>query len=399
MTNVDKLYEVIHSNQMHDYEETNMAFIAAKLVQLSYTWDKKLTLILRCDFIDEKAYWFIRYFRSKKVEPSCILTTRVNFKKYSEGGILGIPVIDIDKINYENTKNSILIIVSRESDKQIFTQEDYKEADYGFCFRARGYMQFTRDRGIENYYHLMQNETKYYDTLKRLEDEESKKTFIEVIRSLIENDIYRYHEYKSEIKYFDDTIYKPLNEKEVWINCGSCTGDTILHYLSLRREFKKIWAVEIEDKMIKHLKEIFSLLPQNIQGRISLYNKLLEGGDSVNNIDHVFKDEKISLINMDIEGAEMMVLEGAKSKIKEDMPVLAIAAYHKPEDLVDIPKFILNLSENYHVFFRKYRGYCPEAMNEYIYYAVPPERIVKNETFGSCPIRSNSGLFKCRKDI
>lgn len=373
---VDKLHKVIHQDRMYDYEEVSMAFIATKLVQLQLSWNKKMSLVLRSDFINDMTYWFIRYFRSKNIEPSSILSTRSNKEKYPKG-VLGIPIVVIEEMNIENTKNSILIIVNRESDKQIFSQKDYREADYGFCFRARGSLQFSRKRGIENYYYIMQNEDAYYRLLDKLEDDESKKSFVEVIRALIENDIYRYNEYKSEIKYFDDKIYKSLGENEVWINCGSCTGDTILHYLTMKKEFEKIYAIEIDKKMVTHLEEMFGLFPQEIKQKIMIYNQCLEGCNSEFNIDYIFKNEKISLINMDIEGAEMTVLEGAAEKIKGDKPVLAIAAYHKPDDLLAIPDFIWKQSSDYHIYFRKYRGYCPDALNEYIYYAVPTERMIR----------------------
>ena len=94
-----------------------------------------------------------------------------------------------------------------------------------------------------------------------------------------------------------------------------------------------------------------------------------------NSIDKLFRTESVTLINMDVEGAEMIILESAEKTIKEQSPVLAIAAYHKPEHLVNIPKFIKELNDDYHLYFRKYRGYAPEAINEYIYYAVPTARV------------------------
>lgn len=371
---MNELYEIIHENRMYDYEEVNMAYIAAKLIQLQAGWGKNFSLVLRSDFIEDETYWFIRYFRSKNIEPAVILSTTPNKEKYYEG-VLGIPVAVIGEMNIENTKNSVLIIINRESDREILTQEDYKESDYGFCFRARGKLQFTRKRGMANYLYILQNEDEYYKVLNQLEDEESKQTFVEIIRCLLENDIYRYNEYEPEIKYFDDSIYKSLGEKEVWINCGSCTGDTIIKYLLSGKDFGKIYAVEIDKKMIDHLNKLFSLFPKDIAEKILLHDRCLEGAESTGNIDHIFEKENISLINMDIEGAELMVLEGASQKIREDMPVLAVAAYHKPEDLITIPQFICRQSSDYHIFFRKYKGYCPEVINEYIYYAVPTHRM------------------------
>jgi hypothetical protein len=366
-----ELYEIIHGDRMYDYEEVNMTFLAAKLVQLSSKWERKLTLILRSDLINEWTYWFIRYYRGKNIEPCGILSTALNKERYVK--VSGIPVITINELNVENTTNSILIVINRESDVGFFTQPDYRESEYGFYFRARAELGFCRDRGVENLYYIMQHEEEYYKILAELRDEESKKTYIEIIRSLIENDIYRYKEYESKNKYFDDKIYRPL-ENEVWINCGSCTGDSILHYLALERQFKKIYAVEIEDDKIQHLERLFELFPKAVKEKIKMCTKAFEGGDSEYSIDNILRKEKVTLINMDIEGAEMTVLEGAIEKLRKDRPVLAVAAYHKAEDLIAIPNFILENSENYLIYLRKCRGYRPDVMNEYIYYAVPVER-------------------------
>ena len=163
---MNELYEIIHENRMYDYEEVNMAYIAAKLIQLQAGWGKNFSLVLRSDFIEDETYWFIRYFRSKNIEPAVILSTTPNKEKYSEG-VLGIPVAVIGEMNIENTKNSVLIIINRESDREILTQEDYKESDYGFCFRARGKLQFTRKRGMANYLYILQNEDEYYKVLNQ----------------------------------------------------------------------------------------------------------------------------------------------------------------------------------------------------------------------------------------
>lgn len=50
-------------------------------------------------------------------------------------------------------------------------------------------------------------------------------------------------------------------------------------------------------------------------------------------------DETVDLIKMDIEGAEMSALSGCKRTLKTG-PDLAIAAYHRPADLVELPSFL-----------------------------------------------------------
>ncbi len=50
--------------------------------------------------------------------------------------------------------------------------------------------------------------------------------------------------------------------------------------------------------------------------------------------------ERLDFIKLDVEGAELEILEGAVETIKKFKPKMAISVYHKPEDIITIPKFI-----------------------------------------------------------
>jgi hypothetical protein len=57
--------------------------------------------------------------------------------------------------------------------------------------------------------------------------------------------------------------------------------------------------------------------------------------------------ERVDFLKVDVEGADLGVLEGASETIRRDRPRLAIACYHKPDDLVAIPDFIASLGVEY----------------------------------------------------
>jgi hypothetical protein len=76
---------------------------------------------------------------------------------------------------------------------------------------------------------------------------------------------------------------------------------------------------------------------------------------------------------MDIEGYEKEALWGSRRILAEAKPVLAVCAYHKSEDLWQIPLLIHALQPEYQMFLRRYA----EGAYELIWYAVPTNRILR----------------------
>ncbi len=81
--------------------------------------------------------------------------------------------------------------------------------------------------------------------------------------------------------------------------------------------------------------------------------------DSANSIqvvalDEILYDKGVTFIKMDIEGAELEALKGAKKIISEQKPKLAICVYHKPEDIWVLPELILEYNKDYKFYLRHY---------------------------------------------
>jgi FkbM family methyltransferase len=79
--------------------------------------------------------------------------------------------------------------------------------------------------------------------------------------------------------------------------------------------------------------------------------------------------QRVDFIKMDIEGAEMDAIEGAKEIIRAFKPRLAISCYHKPADLWEIPQKLMSLNPGYKLAF----GHHSPVQWESVFYAVQPE--------------------------
>jgi FkbM family methyltransferase len=56
---------------------------------------------------------------------------------------------------------------------------------------------------------------------------------------------------------------------------------------------------------------------------------------------------QVDFLKMDVEGAELEVLKGATYTLKAQQPRLALATYHRPDDLAVFPAFIASLGLEY----------------------------------------------------
>ena len=74
----------------------------------------------------------------------------------------------------------------------------------------------------------------------------------------------------------------------------------------------------------------------------------------VRRLDDLLEGRKVTFIKMDIEGPELAALRGAEQIIRKQRPKLAICVYHKPEDMWEIPEFILRCHPDYRLYLRHY---------------------------------------------
>jgi FkbM family methyltransferase len=175
-----------------------------------------------------------------------------------------------------------------------------------------------------------------------------------------------------------------FEEGEVFVNCGAYNGDTIKDYLDIVGEkCEKIYALEPDKNNIELLEEYVEsnnlsdrveICPVGVSdekktlrfsGEGGMKSKIDEKGETlvpVDSIDNIVGENRITFINMDIEGAEMDALRGAAETIKRHKPTLAISAYHRRNDCIDIPKYIRSLVPGYKFYFRLHKPIAIDAV-------------------------------------
>ncbi len=186
-------------------------------------------------------------------------------------------------------------------------------------------------------------------------------------------------------QYFDDSVIKP-KEQEVFLDCGSLDCITCLRFREwVGGNYNLIYSFEPDLDNLENCKkniekynlQNIELLPYGVwDKKDELHFFSARGGSSISNkgekiiktisIDEVLNGEEATFIKMDIEGAELNALIGAKETIKKWHPRLAISIYHKPEDLIEIPEYIRELDPNYKFYLRHYSS----SLFESVLYAI-----------------------------
>jgi FkbM family methyltransferase len=195
--------------------------------------------------------------------------------------------------------------------------------------------------------------------------------------------------------YFPPDIFR-LSPDEVLVDCGAFDGDTIRLLLSVTPNFKAFYAVEADTVSIQKLQSYIRTLSPDVAAKIheldyavgaerctlqfvmsgAATSKIEDAGVEVAciPIDELFADIPVTLIKMDIEGAEFDALRGGAKVISRDGPILAICVYHTQSDIWRIPLLIRSMNPSYSFFLRSYDGDGLQT----VLYAIPQNRLLSN---------------------
>ena len=173
-------------------------------------------------------------------------------------------------------------------------------------------------------------------------------------------------------QYFNKLTLEPLKKTAInYVDGGAFDGDSYLELMKLcnvgeaylfepdMENFSKL-----KDNLSK-VKSRRSLVPLALFDEHKILSFSGEGeGSHIDSsggvkiaaaaLDDLIGGGEINFLKFDVEGSEKDALLGAQSIIKKWRPVMALSAYHKPDDLWELPDLISSISKEYIFYFRQH---------------------------------------------
>lgn len=242
------------------------------------------------------------------------------------------------------------------------------------------------DSSFTSYEYILENSEKLQKTYDMLADEKSKKSLSAFINQKISLKSGYLKDVVTYPQYFSNEIM-PLSDNEIFVDCGAYDGDTALSFISELKNrginnYKRIISVEPDPMNFEKLKnrglsnhQCLNIATSDKKEQLTFYmsntsSSVCNNGDIIVNadkLDDILDD--VTLIKMDIEGAELASLKGCEKTIVKNRPKLAICIYHKKEDLWEIPQYISSIVKDYRFYIRQHSIYPIEL----VFYAIPNE--------------------------
>lgn len=343
---------------------------------------------------DQRAEWVERYLQpstdrhvlgcnawalsiARAVGVKAIIDDVVSFESYE-----GVPVIRSAEVP-TNAMVVSAIVGERPISAMIFLR--------GSGFDALDYYSFLKLSGrplkavpfwggFEEDYSV--NEGQYQWLRERLSDDVSRDTFDRIRafrRSFDLNHMSPFANRQSD-QYFEDFI--PYPAEGVFYDVGSFDGFTSREFVRHSGRYASIHAFEPSPANAAMVTQALGDLGNVTVHRLMLGSRegetrIVEDGSSsresaeqgqpvsIRTLDSLQLDPP-TFMKIDIEGAELDFLEGARDTISTHAPTIAIACYHAPTHLWKIPRFVLNLVPDYEVYLRHYTEGVTETVLTFV---------------------------------
>lgn len=140
---------------------------------------------------------------------------------------------------------------------------------------------------------------------------------------------------ESPHRYFNDSF--SVSSEDVVADLGAAEGNFSLMAVD---KVKELFILEADPVWTEALYKTF----EPWREKVHIINKYAGDRNDANTVtlNELFKEKKLSVLKMDIEGAEMSVLKSSESVIRNNDLKMVITTYHRKNDAGDIKKFLEN---------------------------------------------------------
>lgn len=333
---------------------------------------------------------FSRVFMREASSRVCVTAVVDDFRTGKGFSFENLPIITSDALSTRKDRHTLIAING--------CRDDYARRYFNSLCRRHGISVLTFeqamrlldirsciDHRVDDWApHICAHASEYQHLAATLADEHSRFTLFSVLLAqLICNAEWRQHAAQPySTLYFRSGVWS-AHSQERFVDCGASTGESSTALIDTTNgTFERIWMIEPDRINIETLRQFIYRFDANgrssASGQISLHPCALgeqddmlpfshQGGHSgmllaptasssfdlvpVRRLDDVL-DDSPTLIKMDIEGAELAALKGASEHIIRSRPKMAISAYHRASDLLDITDFIRTLRDDYRLGIR-----------------------------------------------
>lgn len=186
-------------------------------------------------------------------------------------------------------------------------------------------------------------------------------------------------------QYFHSRIGR--DKYRFFVDAGAYNGDTLRNFRQeVGDQYEAYYAFEPgaeafsqllteagNDARVRCREEILldrrALVPFQDLGFAGTGSRVMAGGSEkrADRLDSLLADSPVTCIKMDIEGGELLALEGARGIVQAQRPILAVCTYHEVDHNWRIPLWIKRLVPSYRLFFTRHGP----GLLETVCYAVP----------------------------
>lgn len=262
------------------------------------------------------------------------------------------------KHDREKLRKKIIHQCKKSKDEEILEIVDYlkrNSIDYFNYEWARDFKfenNVSYDEQLKMYYYVFNNRKMY---LKRSFD-------LNMAQGYINNIFLEQSEHSPHVYFTEKDVNKKYN---IVIDGGAAEGWFALSIID-KADF--VYIVECDDEWIEALELTF----KNDSDKVCIVKGFLSNTDDAYNvtIDKIVGDKKkdVSLIKCDIEGAELLALEGMKNVLESSNTLeLLMCAYHYQKEENDIRHYFRNF--NFNINTRKgYMFFLQDKNQEYPFF-------------------------------